>query len=170
MSKLESTTCTPNDLYAQEPEQIVKVFDGTVYYGNPHSLWGCYYNHVPEVAEEYHHGKWAESDKIEMQVYKYFDFDGRRWWRLASVWYSDGGDFVPVMIIRNAGREGDDFRDRFITNPEAYSKMVNHIFSLRVVEEEKINPKDVVDPDAEIKGLLDFYGNSLYGWFERYTF
>lgn len=180
MKMIKSSTCTPNDVYNLEPEETINVFNGTnEYYGSPHSLWGCYYNHVPEIKEEDQYGKWEHSRRIKMRVYKHFNFDGRRWWRLASIWFDEQlpsdhpfleeESWVPVMIIRNAGREGDDFRDRFITDVDAYRIMVKHIFSLRILADGDINTEnDIVDSDVEIKDLLNFYGNSLNGWFERY--
>jgi hypothetical protein len=74
------------------------------------------------------------------------------------------------MIIRNAGREGDDHVSRFVTDRARYIEMVAHILSLQKVKEDDINDEDFVDPDEEVTNLLEFYGNSLFGWFERYRY
>ena len=156
---ITSTTCTPNDVYALEPEKILSAEFNT----HDYIWWGCYFNHIPEIDQ---YGKYEDSDRISIRIYKEFDFDGRRFWRLASIWLDDS----PVMIIRNAGREGDDHVSRFVTDRKKYIELVAHILSLKRLEEDDINCEDVVEPDAEIKDLLDFYGNSLFGWFERYHF
>jgi hypothetical protein len=154
---IKSVSCTPNELYALEPE---KVLTG-VFNEHDYIWWGCYFNHVPEIDE---YADYEDSDKLEVRIYKDFDFDGRRFWRLASIWY----DGQPVMIIRNAGREGDDHVSRFVTDRARYIEMVAHILSLQKVKEDEINDEDFVDPDEEVTNLLEFYGNSLFGWFERY--
>jgi len=122
---IKSTTCTPNDVYALEPEKILSAEFNT----HEYIWWGCYFNHIPEIDQ---YGKYEDSDRISIRIYKEFDFDGRRFWRLASIWLDDS----PVMIIRNAGREGDDFCDRFVTDRKKYVELVAHILSLKKLEED----------------------------------
>ena len=154
---------TPNELYNRIPE-------------NSHYELEClndfYYSHVPEV------GDWSLGDanekeqRVLIKEYKFFDFDGRRFWRLASVWFDNTKDdkladaYKPVMIIQNAGREGDDHASRFITNESLYMEMVSHIRSLINTKYDEMY--DVVDPDVDINNLTSFYGNELDGHFERY--
>ena len=156
---IKSTTCTPNDLYRLEPERII----GGQFNSNEYLWWGSYFNHIPEIDA---YAEYEDTDKIEVQIYKDFDFDGRRFWRLASIWFEG----EPVMIIRNAGREGDDHASRFVTDRERYIQMVSHILSLQKLDESGIEGEDFVDPDEEVTELLEFYGNSLFGWFERYRY
>jgi len=147
---------TPEELYARSPEYSTN--DVTSY------LWGCYYNHVPEIYNNF--GDSINQTKIKIHVYKEFDFDGRRIWRLAAVSFKD--EFV--MIIQNAGREGDDHAERFITNIDAYQKMVKYLKDILNVIEfdmEEIK-KDCVDINDNIPNLSKFYGNELDGYFERY--
>lgn len=97
---------TPNELYNLKP--IRSDFDVAI-------LFGCYYNHMPEI-EHLYTLPVPDNTRVEIRYYKDHSYDGRRIWRLASVWL----DGYPFMIIRNAGREGDDFADRFITNEAKY--------------------------------------------------
>jgi hypothetical protein len=138
----------PIELYNMEPVKIEKEIG---------CLKGFHYNHLPEIDEEL----WGlKNDKIEIKYYKNHCFDGRRVWILASVWYEG----KPVMIIQNAGREGDDHSKRFITDKETYIEMVNYIKTLILpVFSEK---EDVYDKEEEIEGLDSFYGYSLNGHFD----
>ncbi len=144
---------TPNDIYAMPHEKSAQ---------DPWGLYGCYFNHMDGEVEEHDMSQLPhELPRVEVREIKYFDFDGRRFWRLATVWF----DGSPVMITQNAGREGDDWRKRFITDPEAFSAMGAYLRSLV----KKQPPKDVVSPDQELgNALTEFYGNSLGGYFERY--
>jgi len=147
---------TPNELYKLTPEKIDN---------NINILHGCYYNFVPEVRGFDFCQDIPSSAAVQLEIhyYKDFDFDGRRYWRLAAVKYN--GTFV--MIIQNAGREGDDWAERFITNVEAYIDMIGHIQSL--VPTGRVDMvEDFIDVDVDIKTLDEFYGNKLDGFFERY--
>lgn len=142
----------PQELYKREPESV----ESDINY-----LFGHYYNFLPEIENFY---GWIEPENIkdiEVKIYKDFDFDGRRFWKLASVWYKG----KPVMITRNAGREGDDHATRFVTDEELYKLMVKYIKTLLPVEFTEV--EDVVDPNEDIKELETFYGNTLDGFFER---
>jgi len=145
---------TPNDLYAMTPEIVTK--DLT-------HLEGCYYNHVEEIGTQLmlHN---VENDRVEVRFLKDYCFDGRRVWQLATVWF----DEKPVMITQNAGREGDDYAKRFITDAVAFVEMCQYIKSLLKVE--PLVSVDPVDPDEDVEGLTKFYGNELGGIFERYRY
>lgn len=161
-----TNTISPNELYAREPKEVL----GAKFDNYDYIWWGSYFNHVPEIDQ---YAEYESTDRIQVKIYQDFDFDGRRFWRLASIWYemqTDAFTFehLPVMIIRNAGREGDDFSDRFITNPEAYKQMVAHINTLKKFDKAELD--DCVDPAEPVDSLLEFYGNSLDGHFERYNF
>lgn len=124
-------------------------------------LKGCYYNHVPELGD----GWWVESgnDKVTIQTVKEFYFDYRRFWALRTVWFEG----VPVMVIQNAGREGDDHDARYITNEGAYRNMVAYIKTLIPVEQEE-DLEDLLDESVDLSSLTEFYGNELNGYFDRY--
>jgi hypothetical protein len=149
----------PSELYSRKPDYVSTDLN--------HFRVG-YSNHIPEV-DDITYGWFDDSvcqrnDQIEFRIHKNFDFDGRRFWKLVSVWF----DGQPVMILQNAGREGDDHVDRYITAPELYREMVSYVQSLLPVEVKNVN--DVVEEDEEIENLADFYGNSLDGEFERYHY
>lgn len=145
----------PQELYDREPEETT---------GDFNYLFGTYYNFMPEIDNFYGWIQWEKIDKlrIEIKIIKNFNFDGRRFWQLATVWF----DGKPIMITRNAGREGDDHASRFVTDEDGYRKMVEYAKSLLPVEFSEV--KDVVNPNDDIEGLETFYGNTLDGYFERY--
>lgn len=149
---------TPNDIYALPAETIER---------SPGMLVGCYYNHLRGSGIEQYSHSWTdeESNRLEIRTLKYFDFDGRRFWRLATVWL----DGKPIMIIQNAGREGDDHERRFITDPEGFRALVKHLREFLKINEEPLD--DVVEPNAVLgRELISFYSNSLDGLFERYRY
>lgn len=153
----DTSLLTPNDVYALPTQEITR---------NPHILVGCYYDFLEDSgidSYDLQYDACQDSMRLEIRAHKYFNFDGRRFWRLATVWF----DNKPVMIIQNAGREGDDHRKRFITDPSLFWEMVAHIRTLIKHKEPEL--KDVVDPEAILgRMLIDFYNNSYDGYFERY--
>lgn len=152
---------TPNELYAREPEKKDKDLDVLV---------GHRYNHIKEIESLSMYGvKLApgKNDRITIKYYKDFDFDYKRFWRLASVWFDD----TPIMIIQNAGRGGDDHHRRIITDPVRYGEMIGYIAKELIIYELAGNKKldgDVHQIDEDVKGIDDFYGNNLDGYFERH--
>lgn len=115
-------------------------------------LNGCYYSHIPEV--DFYSVREDFNERVEIRDIKDVDFDGRRIWRLSTVWF----DGKPVMIVQNAGREGDDHARRFITNLPLYAEMVGYLASLQKPD---IDGKDVIDPTEKRNDLDDFYNCSL---------
>lgn len=148
----------PQELYDRKPEDV---------HNDINILFGCYYNHVPEILDFYgyiNHEE-IENPRIEIRIIKEFWFDSRRFWRLATVWF----DNKPVMVIRNAGREGDDHASRFVTDIILYREMVAYIQTIIPISfTEKI--EDEVTPDTDIIELETFYGNTLDGYFERHYY
>jgi len=157
----------PSELYAREPEKVVEPFAVST---DPAGLQleyftGSYYNHLgSEDFDVWGIESIQRSTRVEVKVYKDFDFDGRRFWRLLSVWF----DRQPVMILQNAGREGDDYVDRIITDGARYGAMVTHIHSLIRYKQGEVFEEDIHDQDEDYISLDDFYGNNLDGIFERY--
>jgi hypothetical protein len=149
---------TPNELYQRTPERIEPLIGED---GRLNFVGGCYYDHIPELDRDYRN-TFNQTDRIVCKVYKHFDFDFRRFWRLASIWM----DGEPVMIIQNAGREGDDHATRFITDLGKYREMVRLLRSLQW--NVTVDDVDVVHADEVINNLDSFYGNYLDGPFERY--
>ena len=141
-----------SEMYSLEPESTSKCLG---------VLKGFYYDHLPEV-EECLWGLQDKNTKAEVKTLKDFDFDGRRCWSLRTVWF----DSQPFMITQNAGREGDDHRQRFITDVEIYKKFVDYVKSLTNSQEYYL--EDLIEIDKDYPNLTNFYGNDLFERFERY--
>jgi len=150
---------TPRQLLERKPEKTIKLGED---WFQPFSGFG--YCFVPELEGQFSFGSPSPSDRIEFRIYKDYCFDGRRIWRLVSVYF----DGKPAMILQNAGREGDDHRERFILDGEAYYGMVAHLATLFPPDEQ--NKPVVVGMDDDIPGLTRFYGNDLDGVFEQYRY
>lgn len=126
------------------------------------SLKGCYYDFLPEIDDyDLYSIKPEDNKRLKIKVLKDFDFDGRRFWRLQTLWIDD----KPVMIMQNAGREGEDHRERFITNDGLYKEVVNY---MRELVGDNSNMFDDFVDENEPRNYLEFYGNHLNGHFERY--
>lgn len=98
--------------------------------------------------------KLFSADKIKTKTHFFHSFDYRRYLSLQSVWFED----VPVMIIQEAGREGDDHTDEFITNFEKYTDMINFIRSCYYKSPDS---HMVYDGEEEIPELTNFYGYDI---------
>jgi hypothetical protein len=138
----------PSDLYAREPKET---------WTDVSALVGCYYNHVPELENFWQHLKLDRNTKVTIKVYGFLREDTRRFWLLGGVFFAGG----PVMIIRNAGREGDDHRSRFITHPASYYDMIKYLASLSDPAPKEFEASNVMSPDQDIEGLGTFYGKTL---------
>lgn len=131
---------TPNELYNRTPVYVDR---------DVRPLNGCYYSHIPEIMLE---DIPEPNTRIERRILWHYDEDHRRYWELATVWFDDH----PVMIVQNAGREGDDHAQRFITDPVAYIEMVSYLQTIVPLE----NSHDVVHPDVPRDDLMGFYGRT----------
>ena len=154
----------PSELYIREPEKVVYPFDagdGSLYLMIDYFM-GSRYNHLADDINPHQISKVLRSTQVKIHVHKDFNFDGRRFWRLLSVWYIG----KPVCVLQNAGRKGDDYSNRFVTDERQFAEMVRHIRTLFIFENEELD--DVVDVDEDILLLAEFYGNSLDGFFGRY--
>lgn len=154
----------PSELFKREPVKIDYPFeDETIFSLDP--LVGCYYNHIPEFALHISDIKnFKKSDRIRIDYYKDHSYDTRRIWRLCSVLF----DNEYVMIIQNAGREGDDYFARFIVDKNAYDNMIEHLYHISVIKTEDDSSKCCVDIDENIPSLDNFYGDSLDNHSERW--
>lgn len=119
-----------------------------------YSLKGFHYDHVPELGLLDIHALNEEANtRIVIKTHVFHDFDGRRFWRMQSVWL----DGQPVMITQNAGREGDDLAERFILNHAAFVNMIAYLFTLRH-EEEIVVTDETYGRNDEPPTLGNFYG------------
>ena len=148
---------TANELYERVPQEETK------------DLWlmfGCYFNHFNELVPDTGYvdqSCFKSQTRITVKILKHFDFDGRRFWNMSTVWL----DEKPFMITHNAGREGDDSVARFITDKDVFIKAIDYLKTFMPVEQSTID-EDVIDPNNLVQ--TDFYGNHLDGYFERYDY
>lgn len=150
---------TPNELYARAHTHEAPLS----------VLAGFYYNFVKEanIEDAYIDLENVSTNRVVIKVLKDFDFDHRRFWRLATVWF----DEKPVMIIQNAGREGDDHARRFITNPVLFAEMCEHLYQVcvkAVSSDEQSIQNDLIEEDKDDGQLTSFYSNQLDGYFSRF--
>ena len=141
-----------NELYALIPEDTTNCLG---------SLKGFYYDHLPEVENDL----WGLEDKntrAEVKIIKDFAFDDRRIWALKTVWF----DGKPFMVTQNAGREGDDYRKRFITDVGIFKEFVQYVKQLSDIQEYYLN--DVISPEKDFPELTYFYRHKLDGEFKKY--
>lgn len=118
---------TPDDVYKLPVEYETREFQDY--------LMGCYYDHI----EECRFGTYFDlvdlgetQERVITKVHMHFTRDFRRYWQLASVWFVDyDGTEKPFMVIRNAGREGDDFADRIITDVETLLIAEHYLVSVQ---------------------------------------
>ncbi len=125
------------------------------------TLYGWGYNHVPEIDWDEAADEELKNERVTVRIVKHHNYDWRRFWRLASVWLDD----KPVMIIQNAGREGDDHHARFVTDSEAYREMVEYIISL--FPKPQMKYVETIDANENIPGLTRFYSQCLEGPFRK---
>lgn len=126
------------------------------------NLVGIYYNHIPEVygfEENNNYNNYSIKAKgIEIQYLKDHNSDSRRVWQLGIVYMNDN----PIMVIQNAGREGDDHDERFIIDIDLYSEMIKKIQSIMppnpIMEASR---KELFLLDEEIPTLVSFYGYDI---------
>lgn len=132
------------------------------------------YNHFPEIETPWRFHEIPRdipdgtNTRIEIRIHGYATQDSRRYWRLASVWYMKR----PVMVIRNAGREGDDLVNRWITNEGVYLDMITYLLTLLPIALTTETTEDLFDRDTDIPNLTEFYGAKLKigEKTERYTY
>ena len=103
-------------------------------------------------------------EQLKILFLKKWYFDERRCWILATYWYKQ----QPFMISQNAGREGGDISNIFITNASLYSAFIGDL--AYVLEQKQVPPASftVYDKNMEINGLDDFYGYNLLSHFDTW--
>lgn len=133
---------TPNQLYQCTPLRTTNNLE--------HLAYSCY-NHLKELGQPFVDHCWNLScPSIEIRFLEESRIDHRRIWQLATVWFQKR----PVMIIQNAGREGDDHVRRFITDKEHFIKLCQHVSRMLPVDE----PDDecIIDPGTDQPKLTHF--------------
>jgi hypothetical protein len=141
---------TPNELYALKPVEILRDDLG------PLKGSAGAYDHLPEVSARVDElagiARGPLAGRFDLRFYARRSIDERRVWWLYAL-YLDG---APVMILQNAGREGDDFYRRIVTHPDRLASVVTFLRAHLPVGE-----FEAVDPTKPVKGLDAFYGDHL---------
>jgi len=120
-------------------------------------LAGHLYNHLPEAGDP---ASWAFliSTEVEIRTLGYRNFDGSRIWHLATVWFQG----KPVMVIQNAGRDGDDHVRRYVTDTRGLRMLAGHVKALAFLEVLENDDMRVIEEDEEASELSHFYGEDLH--------
>lgn len=95
---------------------------------------------------------------VQINTYAEYIQDHRRYWRTCGVLF----DKNPMMILVNAGREGDDYYERYILDAVLYKQMIIYVKSLMLPPEHAYKPIDVIDPKTDIPELTDYYNKSFH--------
>lgn len=92
------------------------------------------------------------------------NFDGDRFADMHTIFF----DEKPVMVVRDGGRGGRDYRDRKITDPMAYLQLCHYIRQKMNVD---VNDDDVASPDELVyaEELFNFYGGTDFASELGYT-
>lgn len=96
--------------------------------------------------------------KVKRLVEKYHDH--RRFAAIHTLWF----DGKPVMLTQNAGREGDDFKQRWITDTETFVVLCSYLRSRLATD---VSQEDTVDPEALFyeEEIFQFYGEDFASQF-----
>lgn len=125
---------TINELFRQEPKSVQVGVS---------LLFGCYYNHVPEIQDPGFVSQFIYDEdfasKVTCHIFYENIWDHRRRQIMFGVKFQDQW----IMLCRNAGRELDDYSDRQIVNVEYYKLMVYYI------KNEKARKESVVLVDGQ---------------------
>lgn len=121
-------------------------------------LKGIYYDHLKELSDRHeihsYYGLEERNKKVDIRYYVDHCFKGSRVWVLASVWY----DNQPVMVIQNAGRDGDDHSKRFITDKKRFEEMLRYVASIINIDTSSV---EEVYVDVDLPELTCFYGHDM---------
>ena len=103
-------------------------------------------------------------EQLEIKFLKKWHFDERRCWILATYWYKQ----LPFMVSQNAGREGSDICNIFITNASLYSAFIKDLSYVLEQRQIPLASFTVYDENKEIEGLDHFYGYNLSDYFDTW--
>lgn len=133
---------TANELYNIKPKSVTK------------ELYNLH-KHIDELDS---FCNYEANERVEVKEIISYCFDGRRVWDLSTIWF-DGN---PVMVIQEAGREGEDHVADYVTDKERYREMIQY---LRSLEEEEDN-YSFLEPNKDEPNLTSFYGHELSDFYD----
>lgn len=93
--------------------------------------------------------------RVDQFVKSYSDY--RRFWELGAFYYKD----ELIFIYQNAGREGDDFSNKYVINVKMYLELLHELQKLIPLENYGSNLKEEYKLEDDIEGLDEFYGCDL---------
>jgi hypothetical protein len=98
--------------------------------------------------------------RFEVRCILYRRHDDRRYISMYSFWF----DGKPVMLTQNAGREGDDFKRRLITDAALFKDLCGYLHS-RLDFDIEVAESDLVDPETHIfeEEAFKFSGGEDFG-------
>ena len=138
-----------NDLYSRQPQYVTKDLTKIK-------------DHIYESSFDEHRGlgyygqkTFEENARVEIKIIDERIIDERRFWLLTSVWF----DELPIMITQNAGREGDDHSERYISNYEAFKRLINYLRKLQNLNDNF--SVDEMNTEIYFETLASFYGQDL---------
>lgn len=113
-------------------------------------LFGLYFNHLPTVEYAFQEVR-LPGYRVEVKLYNNVDF--RRFHSVSVVYHDD----APVMVLQNAGREGDDYYDRWIIDKTEYGLLEKAVYEATM----KPEVIEVADLDKDLPELTSFYGHTF---------
>lgn len=131
-----------NELYARTPER--ETFD-----------LNLIKDHIYESGYNQLDGDRQSNTRIQIKAISELQLDARRVWRLYTVWFKD----MPFMVCQNAGREGDDFSQRYISDLQLFKEAMNYIRMLCFLEPNFGQAR--TNPEIDIEALTSFYDGDL---------
>jgi hypothetical protein len=127
-------------------------------------LFGCYYSHMPEVPGEValqarDRTYWAANALLVEKTHYRRQSDARRFHAVRSYWLNG----VPFLVTLNAGREGDDYARRFVTDRAVYAAAVSHVRALYrpPASDPPGGGQEVRNDFDPLPELGDFYGRAV---------
>ena len=97
------------------------------------------------------------NERVVFRIIRNVSVDYERNWLLGAVWF----DNLPVMIVQNAGRGGQDHEATYITWLNQYNSMIQFIISVINNNKESMVNKIVINDREDLPFLDTFYGRSL---------
>lgn len=112
--------------------------------------------HFPEINfYELGSSSFVEENSSKLTIYSNFfhSFDYRRYICIYSAWF----DGKPFMIMQNAGREGRDHENRFITDIKTYHECMKYLQSFYAEN----FPYEIYSENEDLPELTNFYGYTI---------
>ena len=85
----------------------------------------------------------------------FLDLDNYRTYAAVDVVSFEG---KPIGLVRHAGKDGDDHRDRFVTDEDGYNRAYRHVMRWF---REPFYAENRTFPDADVEDLERFYGRLI---------